>query len=263
MIAKIDEQTFCIEEGGGMVYSYLLLGTQRAALIDTGYGLLDHKAAVSEVTDLPVDVINTHGHLDHISSNHRFERVYIHAEDEPVFLDHASYPTRYAFISGLLQEEGAAAWLPADRLEQLCRIPPSDNRRFVAHGNILDLGGRTLEIIHTPGHTPGSICILDRERRHLFTGDTVCDEGVLLQFDHSCSVSTFLESIRTLKSHADRFDQLWPAHHAKPIDHSFLDEYAACAEQIIATYGQRTVGAYRVLEASFGRIKLVFSANNI
>ena len=85
----------------------------------------------------------------------------------------------------------------------------------------LDLGGRTLQIIHTPGHTQGSICILDVERRWLFSGDTICDEGVLLHFDHSCSVAVFKQSVEKLKARSSEWDKIWPCHHLKPIDNSF------------------------------------------
>ena len=98
----------------------------------------------------------------------------------------------------------------------------------------LDLGGRTLEVICTPGHTPGSVCLLDIERRQLFSGDTVCDEGVLLNLDHSTSVETFKESILRLKAASERFGPIWPAHHALPLDHSWMDEYIHCADQILA-----------------------------
>ena len=266
-ITKINDTTYCIEEFGGMVYGYLLLGEKRAALIDTGAGFLDYRKATDKITDMPVDVILTHGHLDHISSNHRFERVYIHPADETVCHDHASYETRLGYMEGLLQEmklpEKLIKSKPVKKLlDKICILPSAGNLCFAEEGTVIDLGGRPLEIIHTPGHTPGSVCILDIDHRELYTGDTVCDEGILLHLEHCCSVHTFLNSIQKLKACAGRYDRMWPGHHKKPIDHSFLDEYVRCAEKIIAEHPENSTEKADGLEA-FGRIKISFTTDNI
>ena len=98
---------------------------------------------------------------------------------------------------------------------------------------IINLGKRTLEIIATPGHTKGSICVLDREGKTLFSGDTVCDQGILLFFPHSASVSDFMHSIQLLIERKSSFENIWPGHHKCPLDLDYLEEYEKCAQQIL------------------------------
>lgn len=267
-VTSIDRETYCIEEDGGIVYGYLLLGSSRAALIDTGVGLLDYKAVTEQLTDLPVDVINTHGHLDHISCNARFHTAYLHPEDEAVYLDHSSYDTRYQYVTNTLREAGIpeSQWGLSpirERIEKQCCMPAADNRRPIRDGDVLNLGGRELEVIHTPGHTPGSVCILDRSRRSLFSGDTVCDLGILLNLDHCCSVETFARSIEVLKARADEYDRIWPAHHKKPIGKDYLQDYELCARQILEAGKNTAADDAQIKAAAFGQVQIAYTTDNV
>jgi glyoxylase-like metal-dependent hydrolase (beta-lactamase superfamily II) len=272
-IVQMDEQTWRIIDGfgKGTIYSFLLCGTKQAILIDTGMGFTDMKSITDELTSLPVSVVNTHGHLDHIARNYQYETAYLHPADEAVFLQHSAYDYRCFLLEGLLTEAKLPKWLLKlpivhEQAKKFCTIPARENRRPLSDGMLLDLGGRTLEVICTPGHTPGSVCLLDIERRQLFSGDTVCDEGVLLHLDHSNSVETFKESILRLKAASERFRTIWPAHHALSLDHSWLDEYITCADQIIAGTAETVQTSSAIgsgLSTKFGRIGLVYRPDNI
>ncbi|MCG7854030.1 MAG: MBL fold metallo-hydrolase [Methanosarcinaceae archaeon] len=272
-IVQMDEQTWRIIDGfgKGTIYSFLLCGTKQAILIDTGMGFTDMKSITDELTSLPVSVVNTHGHLDHIARNYQYETAYLHPADEAVFLQHSAYDYRCFLLEGLLTEAKLPKWLlelpiVREQAKKFCTIPAKENRRPLSDGMLLDLGGRTLEVICSPGHTPGSVCLLDIERRQLFSGDTVCDEGVLLHLDHSNSVETFKESILRLKAASERFGPIWPAHHALPLDHSWLDEYITCADQIIAGTAETVQTSSAIgsgLSTKFGRIGLVYRPDNI
>lgn len=240
-VFRMDEQTWRIVDNlfGATVYSYLLCGSDRAVLVDTGTGLADMKRITDELTHLPVSVLNTHGHLDHISCNHQYEVAYLHPADEPVMVQHSQKEFRLMLLRQLLSEAKMPGWLLGlpglkGMVERYATLPERSNRQPLFDGMRLDLGGRTLEVIATPGHTPGSVCLLDIERRQIYTGDTCCDKGVLLMLDHSCSVSTFRDSILRLKSASDRFDVNWPAHHQAPLDHSWMDDYLGCVERILS-----------------------------
>lgn len=222
----------------GMVYTFLLCGTKKAVLIDTGFGTCDYKAIVSSLTKLPVEVINTHGHLDHVSQNYAFDTVYIHEADEQVFREHTDASVRLGYIQLLLEQAKIPAFIRRSRLlkaytKNVVELPEKDNRVYVEDGEEIDLGGRTLRIIQTPGHTRGSIMVLDVEKRYLFSGDMLCDEGILLHFDHSTKVSVFLETMEKLKGMTDQWDKIWPSHHIKPIDSSYIDEYILCAKELM------------------------------
>ena len=237
----MDHATWRIEEGNGSarVYCYVLAGTTKSLVIDTGLGILDIRGIAETLTDLPLIVVNTHGHLDHVSRNYQFDRVYLSPADEEVFRAHTSYDVRYGFIKGLFAEKHLPGWLVRlplihGRVRRLCTIPARENRVPIADGDSIDLGGRTIRAIATPGHTMGSICLLDTQRRWLYTGDTVCAGGVLLHFDHSAGVETYLASIRRLMQQSVSFDLMWPAHSTLPLKPGKLEEYAACAEAILA-----------------------------
>lgn len=272
-IVRMDESTWRIVDGAGigMVYSYLLTGTERAVLIDSGLGLIDIKHISDALTSLPVQVVNTHGHVDHISCNHQYDTVYLHPADEAVFREHSDPAYRRLLIKGLLAEAKMPAWLvklPVVKgmLNRYADIPARDNRLPLHDHLRLDLGSRTLECIATPGHTPGSVCLLDVERRQLFSGDTLCAEGVLLMLSHSASVQIFKESLLRLKSESARFDIVWPAHHEAPLDTSWMDEYILCADQIIQGTRETKpvsspVGSGRVAE--YGRIQISYRPDNI
>ena len=95
------------------------------------------------------------------------------------------------------------------------------------------LGNRTVEVIPTPGHTAGSVCFLDRENRMLFSGDTICEWGILLHLKgESCSAETYMESVERLIKHENEFDTIWPGHHGYPVDKKYLREYLECAKSI-------------------------------
>ena len=99
---------------------------------------------------------------------------------------------------------------------------------------LFDLGGRTVELIPSPGHSVGSVCFLDRERRWLFTGDTCCKAHVLLQMEYAAPVSVFRDSIRRLLDLRERYDTTWPGHHAKPVAYEVIEEYLTASDGLLS-----------------------------
>lgn len=206
-ITPLDEQSWRIEEYDehNSAYFYLLTGTDRALLLDTGFGTVDVRGIVNSLTDLPLTVVNSHGHFDHIGANYQFETVWLHPSDEALYRLHRSR-------------------LPHPMTEQL---------RFLGEGDTFALGGRTLEVIEAPGHSLGSLCLLDVERRRLFTADTCCKADVLLCLEYCGTVSQYAATIRKLQGLRDRFDITWPSHHAVPVDNSILDQFAHAADLLL------------------------------
>ena len=266
-VTQIDDHTWAIEEFNGTVYGFLLEGEDYAMLIDTGLGFCNYKKYVKQLTHKPVEVVNTHGHLDHVSQNQAF-RCHMHPADAAVLAEHRSHDLRLGFIKDLLKganlpEAVLDSKLVALLFKKITDLPKTLPFLPVQDGDTFDLGGRTLQVIHVPGHTPGSIVLLDVERRWLFSGDMVCDEGVLLNFPESCSVQTFKDSMLKLKSLSDQWDTIYPAHHIKPIDNSFIDEYIACAEEVLSGQVTEEEQAAPIIMHKRGTIALAYTPDKL
>lgn len=239
-IEALGQGTWLIEESafGSSVYMYLLSGTKQAMLIDSGLMNLPLQETIASLTDLPVIVVNTHGHLDHISGNHQFDTAYLHPDDEAVFMEHSDDQSRRAYCKAILAEKGQSEeeiheYLSSPQVETMCNLPQRNNRHPLHEGMVLDLGERPIQVIETPGHTRGSVCLLDISRQWLFSGDTVCDQGVLLHLPHSTPVSVFAHSLSKLQARREDYSLLYPSHHRYPLQPEILDRYQACAGRII------------------------------
>ena len=155
------------------VTSFLVVGSKRALLIDTGLGVAPIGDVVRGLTDRPVTVLNTHTHFDHAGGNGEFADV--RNLDSPFSRASARGDVSEAiaaYARGSLAEERICGGLPKGVTSREYPLPTWQAAGFVTDGERLDLGGRALEVLRTPGHTPDSICLLDQENGLLFTGDT-------------------------------------------------------------------------------------------
>jgi len=233
-VFSLDKRTYAIEEKTPFSQGlcYLLCGDDAALLIDTGMPFGNIKKTVQKRTALPITAVNTHAHVDHIGSNHRFDEIAYHEDDRGVFALHTSQE----YIGGALVQYAlppGQARLLAPFAKRLMVPKAAGNYRYIQDGHVFRLGGRDIEAVHTPGHTPGCICLLDREARLLFTGDTLCEWGALLDLQGSLSAEIYLASIQKLKALSPAYDKILPGHHGWPVDKSYLDDYEACAAGII------------------------------
>lgn len=209
IVEKIDGAGYRIEENG--VRALLLEGTQRALLVDTGFGSGDLKALVGTLTALPVTLVNTHTDRDHIGCNALFPEAYMH-------------PAEY--------DRYSAGDSPA---------PP----RPLWEGDVLDLGGRRFEVVLIPGHTPGSIALLDGDHRVLVSGDSVQDGNIFL-FGPGRNLAAYVESLRKLDAMRHRFDAVYPSHGSFPLDSGVIPSLLAGAERLLA--GELTGKAATVMD---------------
>jgi glyoxylase-like metal-dependent hydrolase (beta-lactamase superfamily II) len=238
-ITKIDEDTWVITEGKGRGAShcYLIVGKNKACIIDTGLGLSNIRKAVKKITSLPVDVINTHGHLDHISKNYQFDHVYIHQADDTIYTAGIDFDNRRRLLISRLQKKGISqdilnSLIAKPFIYAFCHIKDECKRHYIKDGDIVDLGNRKLTIIETPGHTKGSVCVLDSQRRYLFTGDTICEQGVLLYFDHSDSLETYKKSLLKLLELNDQYDLIFGGHQKVPLNKTIICSFVELCDLI-------------------------------
>ena len=177
---------------------YLVVGEEKACMIDTMNGYADLGAAVRKLTDKPVFVINTHGHPDHIFGNVYFGQAYMHSADLELTRMFTEHPD---FIKACEENH--------------LRMPPFSE---VREGDVFDLGGKHLEVYEIPGHTPGGILLLLREDRILFTGDSV-NHYLWMQLDGCSPIGEYVKNLdrvmfleekadRILHGHADDFDDI-------------------------------------------------------
>ena len=164
------------------VISYLILGSDRAVLLDTGMGIANLQAEVERLADLPVIVVASHGHYDHIGDNHRYAEVWAFDSDSDVARIEQG-KTREACVEYM--DSGLYLELPPDFDPATYEIRPSRVTRRLQHLEVIDLGERSLTVHHTPGHTEGSICLLDSRDNLLFTGDTFYPGMLFAHFEES------------------------------------------------------------------------------
>ena len=212
-ITRIDDKTFSIGEPRywQLNYNYLLLGEERAILFDTGAGVRNIKPVVQSLTQLPVTVISSHPHYDHIGNNHRFEQVAV--------LD----------VPSLRSEVRNNIFEPRfSRAFTFRRMPPFTVSEWLRPEQTIELGNRTLTAFHIPGHEQGSVALLDAGRKQLFTGDFIYP-GWLVAFAPTSDLEKYIASIRYLLSRTAGDEILYGAHavpeHPSPnLPHSALME---------------------------------------
>jgi glyoxylase-like metal-dependent hydrolase (beta-lactamase superfamily II)/membrane-bound inhibitor of C-type lysozyme len=170
-VYRVADGIFAIYESGQFeeVISFLITGDDRALLFDTGLGIGDMRRVVDQLTDLDIVVLNSHTHYDHIGGNHQFETIYGRRTDYTRARAGGSPPEA---VAGFLKKGWVWKPLPEEFVVEDYRSRPFAISRFVDEGDVIDLGGRRLEILATPGHAPDSICLLDRDNRLLLTGDS-------------------------------------------------------------------------------------------
>jgi glyoxylase-like metal-dependent hydrolase (beta-lactamase superfamily II) len=173
--------------------SYLIVGEKRALLFDTGMGIGDLKKVTAELTRLPIIVLNSHTHNDHVGDNWEFETIYGLDTDFTRNNAHGSHEAAQAEIA----PDQLCGALPAGFDAKAYATRPWKISAYIHDGDHFDLGGRTLQVIATPGHTPDSISLMDRANGLLFTGDTYYPAPIWL-FRPETDLDAYAASIRRL-----------------------------------------------------------------
>jgi hydroxyacylglutathione hydrolase len=204
---------------------YLVEGTDSALLIDTGMGAADLLSQVRKLTAKPINVVNTHGHSDHAGADYQFARIYIHPADSAsarssIRPESRTIAARNMLRGSVPQQSDIYA---AKELHPVMTA--------VRNGYTFNLGGRHIQVIETPGHTPGSICLLDKEDRLLFSGDN--DNTAVWLFLPEClPLSVYFKSLQDLYSRISEFDTLLPGH-GLPKKSSFIADQIECVKSIL------------------------------
>lgn len=229
--------------GAGDVWSYLVIGPEKAMLIDTGYGVGDLKGLVNEITgSMPLIVANTHAHPDHAYGNCQFERVYCHEYTVPQ-LESARKPLNY---DALFDAQGRPIWTVFDRRD----IVPFQEYEIVGcpDGHLFNLGGDyELEVVWTAGHASGHCMFLDKKSRLLFAGDDAISMRISIggprpgdPYGQYATVAAYRDQMAKLAARLDEFDCVFPGHFVYDLENVVIADLAKAAEAIVAdpqTYG--------------------------
>jgi hydroxyacylglutathione hydrolase len=208
---------------------YLVTGTCRAMVVDTGMGLGDLAGMVRKLTDLPLIVVNTHGHPDHAGGNGGFEEVWLAPQDETLMHQMTADQFRLDDLKRARGEDDPEYHRMAESL-----VPVHSYRlQALQPGQIVDLGNRCFEVLPLPGHTPGSVCLLNPDEKLLFTGDSIVGTPVWMYLQHSTSLTTYLVSLKKIRERQAEFELLFPGHQPAPLGKDQLDALIACAEEIL------------------------------
>lgn len=228
-VTQIDDNTYAISEYKHWEepHCYLLIGKEQAVLIDTGLGIANIKEVIDTLTALPVQVVTTHAHWDHIGGHALFQNFALHESELEWISGRFSLPLDTVKYN--------LTCLPCcfpDRFNPECyAIFQGVPSQLLRDGDVLNLGGRTLEVIHTPGHSPGHCCFYEPERKYLYSGDLIyC--GTLDAFYPTTNPKQFYHSVTKISS-LD-VSRILPGHHSLDVSSDIIRRIETAFQELDA-----------------------------
>ena len=231
-VEKLADDLYMITETQS-IHCYFLIGSEKALLIDCGWGYEDITPLLSGLSEKPVMTVCTHGDPDHCFGARYFKEIFLHPLDYGKMRRNDTYEERRGMLEYRLRKMPELE-AHIDR-EQYCRtlLPKELKVRFLSDGDIIDLGGRQVECILTPGHSCGHLMFLDHKNGRLFTGDQITDGHNIWHFgsrDEQASFITTLNSLKRLAERKNEIRSLYPAHGKTPAGIECLFDLIHCLE---------------------------------
>lgn len=256
-VKKIYEDTYVIVEEGlaGLVNCYLLIGKEKALLIDSGYGIIDLKSIVSEITNKEVICALTHGHMDHANGSYQFENTYMHYGDKEIFNVHCSADFIHKnWVNGLNFKKPQDEVNSKEFFQKLDKVKEAKFKmpRRLQDIEFFDLGDRKVNFINTPGHTLGSVCYYDVKYNTLFTGDNITSRPWLF-LDESVEVEKYKKGLETVQALIDEKNicDLYPAHTRRIFKSSNVEDLIKCCDMSMDESNQGRRFEFRVGGGTF------------
>jgi glyoxylase-like metal-dependent hydrolase (beta-lactamase superfamily II) len=202
-IYEISDETYAIYEPFHFeeAISFVIQGDKRAILLDTGMGVGDIRAEAENLTSLPLAVVNTHWHYDHIGGNYQFKEVW--AFDLDFEVGKIERGMTVEEVSDKMRPEMVCAPFPKGFDPSTYEVQRSRVTRRLRHLEEIDLGNRTLVVHHTPGHSPGGLCLFDERDGILFSGDTYYPGTMYCNLERS-NLDDFVKSLKYLADLASK-----------------------------------------------------------
>lgn len=207
------------------VFSYLVTGEKFSCLLDTGSGFDDIKGYVHSLTDKPLLVALTHGHLDHCGGAGLFDVIYMNHKDLTVLKRDNAVAFRYKYYQRdeILSKIARKDYNPEIMLSKV---------RHIEDNQIFDLGGICIQMISIPGHTPGMMCALIKEERIMLFGDA-CGVFVMLFDEYSSTVEEYHDALLKLKSFEPAYDKIIRNHGTGLSEKAVLHDVLECTKRVL------------------------------
>lgn len=212
---RINENVIQLQDLFGNCAS-LIMGTERAILFDTMIGIGNLRKCVEEITALPLTVINSHGHIDHVGGNYQFDNIHLNRRDWPLIADNLQK------IDVIEQNYGHDLSHAAESLRHMER-----KIQDIVPGTVINLGDLTLEVIKLEGHTGGSTGLFIREQKLLLAGDAFTPQMCLF-FPESLSTEKYIRMLK--RTQKLKFNTFLLGHFGSPFEKKVLDLFQQCAE---------------------------------
>jgi glyoxylase-like metal-dependent hydrolase (beta-lactamase superfamily II) len=204
-ITKIEDQLWVVETTD-MTAMYIIEGKDKALLVDTGTRCADLDKVVSQITKKPLYVVLTHMHGDHAGNIKYFKEIYYHKDDDVLVKNMPKYNGKVNYIKD---------------------------------GDVFDLGGKKLEVLHMPAHTPGSIVLLDRQAGNCYSGDSFGSGEAWLQLQPIMPIKTYVNSLKRMETimKNDGITKVYCGHYPymkKAYKKDYIDDMLTLAESLDA-----------------------------
>ncbi|MBA3413712.1 MAG: MBL fold metallo-hydrolase [Chloroflexia bacterium] len=233
-VSEPEPGVFAIEEPHHFerVASYLIVGSERAVLLDTGMGVAPLRPLVEALTDKPLRVLLSHAHFDHIGGTHEF------AGSSPILIHELEAPKLRSglgpeYLTKFYGPESLSGPLPAGFDPENATIPGVEPTALLRGGESIDLGDRVLDVLFCPGHAAGLLALLDRGRRALYSTD-VAYAGALYAHLPGVDLAAYRETLATLAHLVPDLDRLYPAHNQRPLPAAYLSQMSRAIDAILA-----------------------------
>ena len=222
---KMAEQPFAIEKVHDGVYLlrerfydspnqaniWLVQGSSKDLVIDTGLGIWNLPGFLEQqglIGPKPVQAVATHIHFDHSGGLHQFEKFSLHSLEAEAIRQGDNFVTSTLFFSASeIVVPPYQGWKTSDY-----RVKAAEPYTVVEEGHVFDLGDRSLRVVHLPGHTPGSIGLIDERARILFTGDVMYESDTLIDWLPQSNINAYVQSCRRLQDLSSHVDCVFPGH---------------------------------------------------
>lgn len=226
-VEKIDEDTYAISEYQHWeeTHCYLLCGTKRALLIDTGLGVANIKEVVDKLTMLPIFVVTTHVHWDHIGGHQYFENIGVHILEKDWISE--KFPISLQQVKRNLTCRECQ--FPEEFDLEKYQLFQGDVQSTFSDGEIFNLGERTVQVVDTPGHSPGHCCFYEAKRGYLYSGDLIYS-GCLDIFYPTTDPKQFWQSVKKVQSL--HLKHILPGHHSFSVSTDLADRIEGACRKL-------------------------------